>query len=179
MNKKGFTLLELLVVVLIIGILAGIALPQYRKAVVKSKLAEVDLALSAAKQNIRLYLDANGWPGEGSMDIFFTGSDSIGSIDLPGDCDTSSYECETELAKYSAECLEDCCWMTVALKFSNHEELFFTIDSDPAVWYLWFLSYDPSKEVCQWIKERNYPALGDAVTSCSELGVTLEEYEAE
>ena len=39
-NKKGFTLLELLVVVLIIGILASIALPQYTKAVEKAKLSE-------------------------------------------------------------------------------------------------------------------------------------------
>ena len=44
-NKKGFTLLELLVVVLIIGILAGIALPQYKRSVEKAKVAQALVTL--------------------------------------------------------------------------------------------------------------------------------------
>ncbi len=41
MSKKGFTLIELLVVVIIISVLTSIALPQYRKAMDRSKAAEV------------------------------------------------------------------------------------------------------------------------------------------
>ncbi len=48
MNNAGFTLVELMVVVGIIGVLASIALPQYKKFTAKSRQTEVKLALGSA-----------------------------------------------------------------------------------------------------------------------------------
>ena len=59
-QSAGFTLMELLVVILTIGILAGTALPQYQKAVVKSQSAQALTMLKSVAQAYSAYYMANG-----------------------------------------------------------------------------------------------------------------------
>lgn len=78
-NKKAFTLIELLVVVLIIGILSAIALPQYQKAVIKSRVAGLKPLVAAIKNAEEVYYLANNT---------YTTDASLLDIGIP--CDTTN-----------------------------------------------------------------------------------------
>ncbi len=80
-NQKctGFTLIELLVVVLIIGILAAVALPQYEKAVEKSRQAEAWTTLASIQQAMEIAeMEKGGWAQWEDLSLQFV--DKNGSI---------------------------------------------------------------------------------------------------
>lgn len=80
--KKGFTLIELLVVILIIGTLAAIALPQYQKAVLRSRAAEIWTLLPTIRAAAEEYCMANGGGYPQVEDL---------SIDFPSHWKTSAF----------------------------------------------------------------------------------------
>lgn len=81
--KKGFTLIELMIVVAIIGILAAIAIPKFADLIGKSKEGATKGALSAVRGALQVYYgDNEGWFPTDSLAILTTGAKYINEIPL-------------------------------------------------------------------------------------------------
>ena len=125
-NKKGFTLLELLVVVLIIGMLAAIALPQYRKVVEKSKLSDALITGKSMRESVERY--------------FLSGHD-----DLSGS--TADYPTVLDIDLTGGEWLENV-YVTDNFKYEITGSDILAYRNSNSNYYVLLWQYNPNETTC-------------------------------
>jgi len=118
--QKGFTLIELMIVVAIIGILAALAIPAYTDYTIKSRVAEGASLMGATKTALELHWSENGSLASiaddtqaislAELEVIFGASEYVSSISNTGSNTqpifTVEYKKSTSLGLASETCVE-------------------------------------------------------------------------
>jgi type IV pilus assembly protein PilA len=123
-RKKGFTLIELIIVVVIIGILALIAIPKYYASVNKAKRSQIYANLESIKQALLGYYAINGaYPTSGSWPVVVTvDGDTIYNISNPSDSSwgygysMSETTCPGDMLLHADKLTGTYCWIVRCMK---------------------------------------------------------------
>lgn len=111
-SKKGFTLIELMVVVLIVGILAAVAIPILRGRIDAAKWSEGKAMMGSIATAVRAYAAEKGASGTDPTDIIGTGATELGFAagDLTGtyfadaDFELTAVDISTSPITFEIEC---------------------------------------------------------------------------
>ena len=174
MKNHAFTLIELLVVILIIGILAAIAYPQYQKMIIRSKLVPIEVNVNALFKSMEMYEMANGTPQYKSADP--------GTLDVNMQIDYYNPGDHTFHNKYGYWQVGMSSYKSWVYFYGNGSMENMNIGFDRLT-----AQYDRARKirlfnvpqdltfrkiVCQWWVERHGTGrMGDARTPCNEVGV--------
>ncbi|MGI9238439.1 MAG: pilin [Woeseiaceae bacterium] len=78
-HKSGFTLIELMIVVAIIGILAAIAIPMYQRYTIRTQITEgINLSSGAKVAVSDFYMNTGNWPTNNSVAGLAQPTDIVG-----------------------------------------------------------------------------------------------------
>lgn len=123
-NKKGFTLLEILIVILIVGVLAAIAIPQYQIAVRKTEFATLQPVVDAILDAENRYFLAQG-----------TFTDILNlDIDLPGAIYIDKYGSVLPNGSFCSTNTSEGQWLFCATKDRKNAYLAIPTNSDLYPW---------------------------------------------
>ncbi len=107
-RNSGFSLVELMIVIVIIGVLAAVAVPIYNNNVMKAKMSEADAALGSIRTQLRVYYGENGsYPTEASaVSVVGASWNDINTSELNGKyfVDSSYTYVSADGANYTITC---------------------------------------------------------------------------